>query len=349
MFQRREKGVKSESFPPAILVARNGNRCQMKEKRPLWIVFLFVAFLAVTFVFHGTADDYEDENNNRALLLHDDYEDEYTSALSTIGCFATPDCFPSARCKTGVPQKLQRGKRWEEQSFCVDDLKQAAKQQDGCLVYSFGIHDSWEWEEKVAKQFGCEVHAFDPTVDHAQDLAPGVTFHKLGLQAEGDDMAKTHAAEYDAIDPTLLLALPDIMQRLGHDKRTLDVIMMDCEGCEWGVLRNLACSKESGRVNQIVTEFHFQKSLGLETEVDVLNAAMGVRCLWQENWHVVSIEGSGSSPINWQYARGIPSLLHSPGMLLYITLQRIQEQEGGADHRYRPMVNFDNWERMKEK
>jgi hypothetical protein len=344
MIQRREKAVKSESLPP-VIVARIGNRCGMKEKRPLWLIFLFVALLAVTFVIHGTADDYEDEYNNRALL-HDEYEDEYTSALSTIGCFATPECFPSAKCKTGVPKKLQRAKKWEEQSFCVDDLRKAAKQQDGCLVYSFGIHDSWEWEEKVAKQFGCEVHAFDPTVDHAQDLAPGVTFHKLGLQAEGDDMAKTHAAEYDAIDSTLLLALPDIMKRLGHDKRMLDVIMMDCEGCEWGVLRHLACSKDSDLVNQIVTEFHFQKRLGLETEVDVLNAAMGVRCLWQENWHVVSIEQSGSGPENWQYARGIPSLLHGPGMLLYITLQKKEE---GVHHGKRPAVKFDNWERMIEK
>jgi hypothetical protein len=276
-------------------------------------------------------------------------------------------------------------KRWEEQAFCVDDLKKAAKEQNGCLVYSFGIHDVWDWEEKVAKEFGCEVHAFDPTMNHAKDLAPGVTFHKLGLQAEGTDMSTTHAAEYDAIDSKLLLALPDIMKRLGHDKRTLDLLMMDCEGCEWGVLRHLACSKESDRVKQIVTEFHFQKNLGLETEADVLNAAMGVRCLWQERWHVTSIELSGSGHKNWEYARGIPSILHSEAMLLYITLQRVLDDEplpadllaefttfyskqgedwllwpqhakdeaARLDNRHsavrrRSNVKFDTWERMKE-
>jgi hypothetical protein len=45
--------------------------------------------------------------------------------------------------------------------------------KNACLVYSFGIHESYEWEEKVAKVFGCDVHAFDPTMNHKTDLAPG--------------------------------------------------------------------------------------------------------------------------------------------------------------------------------
>jgi hypothetical protein len=194
-------------------------------------------------------------------------------------------------------------------------------------VYSFGIHESYEWEEKVAKVFGCDVHAFDPTMNHKTDLAPGVTFHKLGLQAEGTNMARTHAAEYDAIDPTLLLSLDQIMKRLGHEQRSLDLLMMDCEGCEWGVLRNLACSGQSNVVKQIVVEFHFQNSLGLETKTDVEHAAQAIQCLWNERWHVTSVEGSGAGRANWVYAPGVPSVIHTEGMLLYVALQRIPEGE----------------------
>jgi hypothetical protein len=192
-------------------------------------------------------------------------------------------------------------------------------------VYSFGIHASWEWEEKVARLFGCEVHAFDPTMNHKKDLAPGLTFHKLGLQAVGTDMSRTHGAEYDAIDSSLLLPLNKIMERLGHMNRTIDVLMMDCEGCEWGVLNQLACSsaRNSRRVRQIVTEFHFQKSLGLETEADVLMAADGLRCLWEERWHITSMEDSGAGIINWEYVRGVPSILSGAAQLSYISMRRI--------------------------
>lgn len=244
----------------------------------------------------------------------------YTSALATLSCFSTPGCFPSSKCYTGEPQKLQRQKEWEEQSFCVEDLK-ASKD---CLVYSFGIEHSTEWEEKVAKQFQCEVHAFDPTMNHDTNIAPGVTFHKLGLQADGTDMS-SNAVEYDEIDTDLLLTLPEITKRLGHENRTIDVLMLDCEGCEWGVLRTLACSKQSHLVKQLVTEFHYQKNLGLRDEEDVHTAAAAIECLWEERWHVVSMELSGAGSDNWEYAKGVSSILHGKGMLLYLALERIPE------------------------
>ena len=124
-------------------------------------------------------------------------------------------------------------------SFCAEDLRhstsvalsagtKAVDTVAPCLVYSFGIDDSTEWETKVSTIFGCEVHAFDPTVNHPN--TSHVTFHSIGLQGEGTDMAATHAAGYKAIDPSRLFTLGEIMKKLGHQDRTIDVLMMDCEG-----------------------------------------------------------------------------------------------------------------------
>jgi hypothetical protein len=63
----------------------------------------------------------------------------YESSLSTLRCLATPNCFPSSQCRTGIPKKIQRRKKWEEHSLCTDDVLQ----KKDCLVYSFGIHTSW--------------------------------------------------------------------------------------------------------------------------------------------------------------------------------------------------------------
>ena len=112
-----------------------------------------------------------------------------------------------------------------------------------CLVYSFGVHDSTEWEQKMAKEFGCDVYAFDPTSKFAtEDVAPGVKFYKLGLQGSDVDVSQTHSALYDAIDPSKLRTLGDIRVMLGHTTRQVDVLRLDCEGCEWGVLKQLAVS-----------------------------------------------------------------------------------------------------------
>jgi len=48
--------------------------------------------------------------------------------------------------------------------------------------------------------------------------------------------------EYDVINPALLYTLPQIQHKLNHTDREIDVLMLDCEGCEWGALRQLACN-----------------------------------------------------------------------------------------------------------
>lgn len=249
--------------------------------------------------------------------------------------------------KQKPPRKLKRRKQWEERSFCVDDLITATttttttNNPSSCLVYSFGIHESYEWEEKMASFYSCEVHAFDPTMNHKTNLAPGVTFHKMGLQDHPITSSSssstrrsrntTNAAEYQAIDPTLLFSLETIRKQLGHEHRTLQVLMLDCEGCEWGVLHTLACNHHNPSSfmvpQQLVVEFHFQKNLGFETYEDIQVAAEAIQCLWDNQWHITSIEQSGAGRENYIYLPGVSSILHSPGMLLYVALRRITREE----------------------
>lgn len=132
-----------------------------------------------------------------------------STAINTLRCLTTPGCYPKSRCSDDTPpMKISVKNWWEEQSFCTNDLidergdatsKGKDSVDDGCLVYSFGINSSTEWEEKMATVFGCEVFAFDPTSNFPTEVAPGVTFHKLGLQGVGTDISNTHSALYDAL------------------------------------------------------------------------------------------------------------------------------------------------------
>eukprot|EP00985_Skeletonema_marinoi_P014049 scaffold7038_cov100-Skeletonema_marinoi.AAC.5 len=111
------------------------------------------------------------------------------------------------------------------------------------------------------EEFGCEVFAFDPTSKLPRDVAPGVTFHEIGLQGDEVDVSKTHSHQYDALDASKLLTLGEIIDQMGHTGRKIDVLRLDCEGCEWGVLKQLACSGESELVEQLMVEMHFQRRI----------------------------------------------------------------------------------------
>lgn len=202
----------------------------------------------------------------------------YDNALVRIRCFLTKDCYPSRSCSKGAPSKIPRAKKWEEKAMCQAPMEAAAKTSQGCLVYSFGIFDSYEWEEKIADLIGCEVHAFDPTVDHPSKPEKGLYFHKLGLQASGTDQSEFHGAEYKHKDTSLLFTLPELMQKLNHTGRRLNVLAMDCEGCEWGILNGF-CQGGGDTIDQLVLELHFLQNLGVRTAEDVLMVSNAMECL----------------------------------------------------------------------
>lgn len=259
-----------------------------------------------------------------------------SNAVTSMRCMLLPGCYPDVPCASNTPpMKLPQRKSWEQHSFCTGDLEMAVKARstahpddsdEKCLVYSFGVHDSTEWEQKMAKEFGCDVYAFDPTSKFTtEDVAPGVKFHKLGLQGSDVDVSKTHSALYDAIDPSTLRTLGDIRVMLGHTTRQIDVLRLDCEGCEWGVLKQLACSMDSEMVDQLMVEMHFQKALGIASDDDLLIAADAITCLEEQRWGLVSMEFSGCDPVDAEYIPSMHKVIKDEilYMLMFASFRRV--------------------------
>jgi Methyltransferase domain len=127
-----------------------------------------------------------------------------------------------------------------------------------CLVYSVGSNGDVSFESDAVKAFGCEVHTFDPTGNtthfEAAVLASGATFHPIGV-------AGVPATSENSVtnDPVQLLPLQDIIDYLGHSGRHIDILKIDCEGCEydafaslWSHLKNKVIS-----IGQMQIELHF--------------------------------------------------------------------------------------------
>ena len=119
----------------------------------------------------------------------------------------------------------------------------AALTPETCTVYSFGIAGAWGFDDSMADA-GCTVHSFDPTAKfrprHESHVHERVTFHYVGLRGRPDDssQAEGNAATYYGALGGRMLDLGEIMEELGHKR--IDVLKLDCEGCEWEAFAHLA-------------------------------------------------------------------------------------------------------------
>jgi len=138
------------------------------------------------------------------------------------------------------------------------------------IVYSVGVGDNIDFDLALITRFGMQIHAFDPTPRslewlQSQDLPDQFHFHPWGL-ADFDGSAVFHppanakfvsytlmdqdSSEGDTSAP--VKRLQTTMEALGHDG--LDLLKMDIEGAEYGVIDDLL---QSGiQVQQLLIEFH---------------------------------------------------------------------------------------------
>lgn len=104
----------------------------------------------------------------------------------------------------------------------VCDPFRISQHNQSCLVYSVGSNNDFSFEEGVWLDVSsdCEIHTFDPTIGGQPSNLPhgNIAFHPWGLAQEDDGLFKT---------------LPTIIEELGHTGRKIDILKIDCEGCEW--------------------------------------------------------------------------------------------------------------------
>merc|ERR1712060_157453 len=139
-------------------------------------------------------------------------------------------------------------------------------------IYSFGIGTEWVFEDWAGHVLGCEVHAMDPTEQfresHEEHTAENVQFHYWGLKGKNERL--TH--NYGHLGGEML-NLADMWAKLGHKeaKRPIDLIKIDCEGCEWESFVYMAQHEPEvfTNVRSIIIEVHVTKSLRVHTEEDL--------------------------------------------------------------------------------
>ncbi len=123
-----------------------------------------------------------------------------------------------------------------------------------CLIYSVGCFNVYLWEDALVDLLGpetCEIHVFDPG-NYSRPMintARNIHYHPWGFASS------YHDAPPRSNDGGLLFyTFSDILQRLGHTHRIIDIFKVDCEYCEWFQYRDWI--DHGHNIRQLLLETH---------------------------------------------------------------------------------------------
>ena len=123
-----------------------------------------------------------------------------------------------------------------------------------CLIYSFGCAGDFSFEDEIFRMHNkaCEIHIFDPaSAWERKDDVPNknIHYHAWGLRSTYDD---SKSVVWPKGRGGGFKTFPETMELLGHTNRVIDILKIDCEGCEWSTVNdwiNLG-------IRQILIELH---------------------------------------------------------------------------------------------
>ena len=187
---------------------------------------------------------------------------------------------------------------------CLDEPLSLAAAHDDCLIYSFGINYDWSFDE-AATAFGCEVHAFDPSIDYPEGKrSDGITFHHFGIGRQ------RHVNKFG----WQIYTLDQIMDILGHKGRTIHYLKMDAEGGEFDMMAQQLVDGNGefvlDKVEQIGFEVHYRLDPRLEMEDFYLQA----------NESVHSMRELGFNMVQWEYNKVVWQRYQFPGIQRPVSL-----------------------------
>jgi FkbM family methyltransferase len=193
--------------------------------------------------------------------------------------------------------KERFGTGYDAWDLSIEDLNHSS------IVYSFGVGENISFDIEIQRRFGLAVYAFDPTpasiewVRH-QRLPESFIFHAYGI-ADRDGWAffqppdNPRHVSYSMLGHPLsrkaavnlpVKRLGTIMRSLGHSR--LDVLKLDIEGAEYGVIADMA--KSAIRPLQLLIEFHHHFP-----GVGIGKTSLAIRTIAQMGYRAFSISDTG--------------------------------------------------------
>ncbi len=124
-------------------------------------------------------------------------------------------------------------------------------EDNGCLVYIFSEEDPKQFVKDLngLLEQKCEIHVFSKYLYNMiyvtkKSLGRNIHVHEWGLEGESD--AEDGNRNY--------LTMGETLKKLNHVGRAIDILSIDCEGCEWRTYMDVLNADVS--VTQLLIELH---------------------------------------------------------------------------------------------
>ncbi|XP_046331569.1 probable methyltransferase-like protein 24 isoform X1 [Haliotis rufescens] len=129
---------------------------------------------------------------------------------------------------------------------CIDSRFRPRKP---CIVFSVGINNDFTFDDAVNAKYTCEVHSYDPSMGLKDHLhKPDMHFHATGLASYNGKTASGWRMR--------TLGFLRNESDSGLKRRPIDILKMDIEGMEWGVIPEMIRSRSHIGIKQLYIEFH---------------------------------------------------------------------------------------------
>jgi len=172
------------------------------------------------------------------------------------------------------------------------------------VIFSIGMGEDASFDRSVMKNYGVKLFAFDPTprsIDWvaSQTWPPEFSFYPYGLAAQNGSQVFYSPENPDHVSHSLLggrehgqssievefRTISTLAEMTGSS--TIDLLKMDIEGAEYGVIQDIVTQKDVN-IQQILVEFHH-----FFPEISFKETIRAIRSLNRAGYKIFHVSNSG--------------------------------------------------------
>lgn len=157
-----------------------------------------------------------------------------------------------ATCPPGSPFVRLGGEGDGGKWLCAGSLLNST----GCVIYSVGSNDQWEFEDAMLAETPCEVHTFDCT-SPAKTRGPRHHFHPVCVGVPREGVQCSYGDNCRTFERVRYRSWEQITAALGHDR--VDLLKVDIEGFEYDFFASLQEATGCALPSQIAVEIHYRR------------------------------------------------------------------------------------------